>query len=231
MSASKVGRDLRNQVLDILRRAGATDVDVCKTGGGHQAAYFRVKGKPISYYFPCTPRGGVRSCENTLALVKRLCRQAGSRTMTSDFTKRMQAERKAESKFTVGTEVAVVNHHWTRCIERKARVVRVHANGNFTITKHDGTPGVQQWRPSCDQARLAGKAQGFCHSEHLEVWTPEIDKELRLARRERLLEERRKKYIAFIEKLRGNELAAVLTAIRGALPRVPEEGDGVEVTQ
>ena len=100
--------------------------------------------------------------------------------MISDFAKEQQARRIAASQFTEGSFVAIVNTHWNRRIAGKRQVVKVHANGNFTITGHDGKPSPQQYRPSLDgkYARAAGKQSGFRTSEHLEPWTPAIEQEI-----------------------------------------------------
>lgn len=95
--------------------------------------------------------------------------------MTISILKQQRAERTARSQFKPGAFVAVVNHHWDRRIERKAAVVKVHANGNFTICNRDGTANPQQWIPDWQgtTARKTGKPTGFRHPEHLEIWTPD----------------------------------------------------------
>lgn len=150
--------------------------------------------------------------------------------MISDFMKRQQEERKAASKFTAGSEVAIVNHHWERTIVRKARVVKVYATGNFTITKPDGTPDPQQWRPSMDgvSARQAQGRDGVqrYRSDHLEPWTPKIDEEIRVTKLNHDLDATRDKYIARLKKLQGFQLEAVLIGMSKILPAVVEETKG-----
>lgn len=93
--------------------------------------------------------------------------------MISEFMKQQRAEKAERSQFKPGAFVAIVNHHWDRRVERTATVMKVHANGNFTICNRDGTANPQQWIPDWEgnAARMAGKPSGFRHPEHLEIWT------------------------------------------------------------
>lgn len=90
--------------------------------------------------------------------------------MTSDFMKQHNAERIAASQFKPDTYVALIDHHWARHIVGKRRVVKVHVNGNFTLSDRAGAPQPGQWKPDWrgTTARKVGKYSG---SEHLEIWT------------------------------------------------------------
>lgn len=132
------------------------------------------------------------------------------------FAKQQRAERAARSQFKVGTEVAVVSHHWDRRIVGKRKVVKVYATGNFTITDYKGEAGTQQWKPDWNgtSARQAGE-RSYSRSEHLEVWTDKHAAEI-AARQEKRRTEKRMR--AINEHLSTKEITpTMLDAIEALL--------------
>lgn len=141
--------------------------------------------------------------------------------MISEFMKRERAERIANSQFTLGAFVAVVSHHWDRRIVAKRAIAKVYATGNFVLaSRNEGGPAeTQQWRPdrSGTSARHAGPPTGYRASEHLEIWTPDIDAEIAERRSQRDRMDRGRAVLAKLQTERDRLDEHTLRALEAAL--------------
>lgn len=110
------------------------------------------------------------------------------------------------SPFHPGGYVAIINTHWTRRIESKRRILKVHKNGNFTLAypeqNDEGRARLesQQWRPGAmgHAHRTGERSYG---SSHAEPWTTAHDAERRYVRQQHDLRARLGKVAKRIDEL------------------------------
>lgn len=128
---------------------------------------------------------------------------------------KFQAERAAKSVFTTpGMQVALVrNGHYGRSIEGPFVIARVHKTGNFTLANAPR----EQWVPRSDgnSSYRAGPHYGC---GNLEPWTPEIEREAALYKKQIEWNGEKYKLIAKLQGLHREDLSQeLIDALEAAL--------------